>query len=158
MHKFSTNKNRSLKLFSEVFSHLKIENDASINSSMKLEDFQDLDKYDKNLVEFRHKICISELTLENCDEHNDINSCLEKKFYNAIDYENYETSRFIEIYYGSKIKDEKIIIKGYFHETSNEGDEVYAEFAYSNKYNCWLLSKNEIDCNDILTILDFSEY
>ena len=134
-------------------------------------------EYEENISPIKHKLRIVELQLDDRDTlsfqgrasllyRDTLNNIddLHLEFQKAIQDENYDISDSIEIYYNSYIKNNKIYITGYFHETSAECDVSFSEFSYDEKLKCWIIrddfwgAPNGIDGNGIVTILDFSKY
>ncbi len=154
MNKFSVDKKKSLGIITDILFNLKKENDISYNEKC---DFCDDNEY--NIIPEKHKIKIAEISLDNYDIDN-----FEIEFLNAIKEENYNISDEIEIYYGSKIEDGKILLTAFLHDTQADSDISYPVFTYNEIYKCWIIkdnfwgAKGGICCNGIVTILDFSEY
>lgn len=160
---FSIDKDQSLMIIKNVLGHLTEEGQVSYNY-----DCNHLDLYGKeakipDIVGHRHRLAIVELELENCGESDDVDDCLEA-FHQAIKNGNWTRSTKIEIYFGSQIHNDEIHLKAYLHETSAECDVSYPCFTYDGKYHCWIIkdtfwsATKGIDCNGIVTILDFTDY
>ena len=121
-----------------------------------------------NVIEYRHKIAVVELNLEdyigyvNVDKI-DLDS-IPDAFYTAIANQKYERSTQVELHFGSEILDDKINLSAYLHETSAECDVSYPLFTYDELYGCWIVKQKfwgapfGIDGNGIVLILDFSAY
>lgn len=164
-HLFSTDKDISLKIIKNICNRLKNENDVCVRDDFDYRDFygEKPDNYEYKSINLHHKLAIVELHLEGYNDKDDL-AIVDDKFYTAIEKKEYDRSNCIEIYQDSKIIDDDIFLTSYLHETSTECDISYPSFTYDDKYKCWIIkddfwgAKNGINCNGIVTILDFSDY
>lgn len=180
---FKVDKTQSLEIMQEILSHLRKKRQVSYNQSFDCKDISESDKNEDEdnkkkdnkdedeikderteIVNFKHKLAIIELQLEleDSSQYYDINEC-EKEFNKAIEAEEWNRSKKIEIHYGSRITD-KIELLAYLHETKAECDLSQPTFTYNEKYQCWIVEEDfwdapyGIDGDNVVTILDFSEY
>ena len=175
---FAISKQKSLSIMEEIISHLSYDTNnttkdkyagpISINEKMDWKDCYDSDEFDEfetKITDFKHKIAIIELDLQSFSEKNDIDDINEQHaFYKSIKNKDWDRSTEIEIHNGSYIKNDQICFTAYLHNTSASSDLSYPTFSYDELYNCWIIkdsfwgAPNGINCNGIVTILDFSEY
>lgn len=182
MFPFSIDKNEGLDIVRNIIVHLSKEGDVSINETMNIESFYS--DHQGGVINFKHKLCIIELELgldtrsyeepiiielspgdEVEDDYADLTlASLSKEMYEAVNNEHYNRSNNIEIHHGSYIENDAIHLTAYLHNTSAECDVSYPTFTYDNQYQCFIIkddfwgAPNGIDCNGLVTILDFSNY
>jgi hypothetical protein len=167
---FSVDKARSLEIIKDVLGKLEKNGDISLNESMDSANYNDSphEEYPQTVINHRHKLAVVELQLDlpwgpDRVKEPDVKNYF-TEFYRAVDENDYNRSDAIEIHYGSSIEGDHICLDAYLHGTQAECDVSYPEFTYDEQYKCWIVkttfwgAPNGLDGNDIVTILDFSDY
>lgn len=162
---FSIDKQKGLDIMADLLSHLQTKDSISVNKQFVARNYY-LETDQPQVIDFKHQLAIVELELDVmvddvanrplCDFVNEVHQAIQNKQYNR--------STSIEIHEGSGLEGDTICLIAYAHETSAECDVSYPVFTYDDFYQCFIIkdafwgAPNGIDCNGIVTILDFSDY
>jgi hypothetical protein len=167
---FQVDKEQSIKIAEDIFSRLNEEGQVSLNENMNIEDHYSSDyEDDHEIIEHKHKLAVVEITLPfhaggNYYKDKDVEDMADELDI-AIKEGDFNRSVDIEIYTGSCVTDDReVSLEAYLHGTGAECDVSHPTFMYSDKLKCWIIkdgnwgAENGIDCNDTVTMLDFSDY
>lgn len=160
--KFAVDKKLSLQIVKEMLSHLKDKKDVIYHENLEIDqgevDSESEEEWRYNVVPYRHKLAIVEIELDwNTLQ---VSKKVSDHYIQLLNTKtlDYSRSDCIEIYAGSEIdSNSEIDLTAYLHGTQAECDVSYTTFSYDFTLQCWV-SDEGINCNGIMTILDFSDY
>jgi len=161
---FCIGKDQSLVIMRDVLSHLTEDGQIMLNEKMNWRDRYGSSSSSRAIAQ-RHKIAVVEVEMSLPDyEDSKLSPETKEAFDLAVQNGDFNRSESIEIHHGSEIVDDKIMLTAYLHGTQSECDVSYPCFTYDSTYQCWIIrdafwgAAGGIDCNGIVTVLDFSAY